>query len=231
MFGSSTRSTTFRYPLDTKQQPWSRDEFVDLVEFEMAGAACQTEVLGLIESLAVLEPLPIEQQDAVTVATELRDLAVWCRRMIAVTDNMFDQLKTNFVALGQRGLVGYSDPRMRGAIEVRQNAENLAARADRMQARIETEFAVALRPLPAAQPLPTIPALRLSIVPTDMNAQLTALLEAVAKGMIDWLQPLQQAVEAMQTRTSDWSTPYARQLRDEVGRLRSRQSQLSAGSP
>jgi hypothetical protein len=51
------------------------------------------------------------------------------------------------------------------------------------------------------------------------------------KGMIDWLQPLQQALEAMQTRTADWSTPYARQLRDEVGRLRSRQSQLSAGSP
>lgn len=224
-------AATFRYPVDTKQQPWSRDDFVDLVEFEKSGAAFQIEVLSLIESLAVLEPLPIEQQDAVTVATELRDLAVWCRRMVAVTDNTFDQLKTNFGALGGRGQIGAGDPRMRGAIEVRQNAEDVAARADRMRARIETAFSVALPPLPAEKPLPTIPALRFSIVPADMNAQMTALMEAVAKGMIDWLQPLHQAVGALQTRTADWSTPYARQLRDEVGRLRSRQARLSASSP
>jgi hypothetical protein len=224
-------AATFRYPVDTKQQPWSRDDFVDLVEFERAGAAFQAEVLSLIESLAVLEPLPIEHQDAVTVATELRDFAHWCRRMIAVTDNTFDQMKTNFGALGGQGQMEASDPRMRGPIEVRQNAEDVAARADRIRARIEAAFSVALPPLPAARPLPKIPTMRFSIVPADLNTQMTALMEAVAEGMIDWLQPLHQAVEAIKARTADWSTPYARQLRDEVARLQSRQSRLSAGSP
>lgn len=220
-------AATFRYPVDTKQQPWARENFVDLVEFEKAGANIQDAVLALVEDLAALEPLPIDAKDAIDVASELRDLAVMCRRMNAVNDAIFDQMKQNFARLGRGQQSGMSDPAMRASLDVRQNAEEIADRADRMRLRVERDFNVALPPLPPERPLPTIPPFTFSFSPTQVNEQLKAMMEGVAKAMMDWMKPIRDAVDAVCARSADWSTPYARQLRDEVGRMRSRLSRLS----
>ena len=45
-------AATFRYPVDTAQQPWARDEHVDLDAFEKAGAGFQAALLDLVEDLA-----------------------------------------------------------------------------------------------------------------------------------------------------------------------------------
>ena len=121
-------------------------------------------MLSLVEDLAELEPLPIDANDAVDVASELRDLAVICRRMNAVNDAILDQMKKNFGRLGRGQRSGMSDQAMRGSLAVRQNAEDLADRADRMRLRVEREFNVVLPPLPPERPLPTIPPFMFSLL-------------------------------------------------------------------
>jgi HEPN domain-containing protein len=123
-------AATFRYPVDTKQQAWSRDHFVDLIEFEKAGVSFQGTVLMLLEKLAVLEPLPIDASTAVDVAAELRDLSRTCRRMNAVNDCVLSQMVANSERLGIKQQQGGTNPAMRAAMDVHQNAEVNRSRFD-----------------------------------------------------------------------------------------------------
>jgi hypothetical protein len=70
--------------VDRDQQPWPREDYVDLPAFERAGAAFQADALVLVQALSQLEPLPILAADADGTARELRELASACRQMVAV---------------------------------------------------------------------------------------------------------------------------------------------------
>jgi hypothetical protein len=96
-----------------------------------------------------------------------------------------------------------------------------------MQLRVEQQFNVVLPAFAPGGPLPTIPPITWAFPPTQIQDQLKEVMEGVAKAMIDWMVPVRQAVETVHARSADWTTPYARQLRDEVGRLRSRLARLS----
>jgi hypothetical protein len=105
---------------------------------------------------------------------------------------------------------------------VNANARDIAARADRMRTRIENAYGVTLEPEPPDGPMPAMPAITFALNPRVVAAQATAFMKAVADAMIAFLPPFSAAIEAIEKRSATWSTPYARQLHDEVARLQSR---------
>lgn len=215
-------AATFRYPVDTAQQPWARVDYVDLDAFEKAGVEFQGALLGLVEDLASLEPLPIDTADAETVARELRELSRACRRMADVSDHMLNQVRNQGPLPGRALMSAAGVGGLRASHAVSENARDIATRADRMRMRIENAHGVTLEPEAPEASMPALPAITFAVDPRAVAAQATALMKAVADAMIEFLPPLSAAIEAVETRSACWSTPYARQLHDEVRRLQSR---------
>jgi hypothetical protein len=216
-------SATFRYPVDLKQNPWERNKYVDIRLFEAAGTAFQTALLEVVEDLARLEPVPIQAADAHAAAIELRELAGACRRMTAVTDHFMDDMRRQMTALAGRDVRSGGTVRAMSAYEsVNQNTLDIAARADRMRIRIEASFSVELAPEPAELPMPVIPQISPSLNPRVPATQAAEVMRRLAAAMIQFLPPLSAAVETVEIRSATWTTPYARQLHDEIARLESR---------
>lgn len=224
-------AATFRYPVDTAEQPWSRDEYVDLEEFERAGARFQASLLELIEDLASLEPLPVDVADAETVARELRGLSRACRRMADVSDNMLSQLRTQGPLAASTLRSAGTEGGLRAFDAVQENNRDIAARADRMRVRVENTYSIALEPEPPNEPMPVVPTISFALDRRVVAAQARAVMKAVADAMIAFLPPLSAAIEAVETRSETWSTPYARQIHNEVARLRSRMFKFHLAGP
>jgi hypothetical protein len=115
----------------------------------------------------------------------------------------------------------------RASDAVIETSREVADRADRALARIEGSFDVKLEPEAPADPLPAIPELSFSLRPGETAAQLQELMRLVAQTTAAWLRRLMAAMDAVETRSATWSTPYARQLHAEVARLRSRTGRLN----
>jgi hypothetical protein len=226
--GIDEGAATFRYPVNRNQQPWARDDYVDIAAFEQAGSAFQASLLDLVEDMALLEPLPIQAADAEAAARELRDLARACRRTTAVTDHIVTELHDQGSAILGRPIASAGAwTARRGYEAVSENAREIAVRADRMRSRIERAFAVKLEPEPADHPMPVVPKITPSLNPAAVAAQAQAVMQAVATAMIDYLPPLSAAITAVESRSAAWSTPYYVQLHVEVARLRSRLSNFT----
>ena len=178
--------------------------------------------------LAPLEPIPVDPGDAEDVAAELRELSRACRRMNRDVDHILGQLRAQSHALArEREPSASMRQRLLASDEVKRNAEDIANRSDRFLGRIDTSFNLTTPPAPPDRPLPTIPHIRPTIDQEAMTPQLDAVTKAFAQSMIDWVRPLHDAINAVEARSSSWSTPYAKQLHLEVGRLKSRLTKLS----
>lgn len=216
-------AATFRYPVDRNQQPWPRESYVDLPAFEQAGATFQEDVLGLVDALAQLEPLPVTATDAEPAARELRELASACRQMVTVTEHLIGGVQAQSRRFaGRAPLSATTEFATRASDAVTETSREVADRADRMRARIENAYGVTLEPESPMPPLPPVPQLGLVRTPADTNAQLQEMMRLVAVTTAAWLRRLMAAMDAVDTRSASWTAPYARQLHAEVARLRSR---------
>jgi hypothetical protein len=142
--------------------------------------------------------------------------------MADVYDHILSQARNQGPLAGSTLMSAGSAVALRAADAVNENARDIAARADRMRVRIENAHRVTLEPEPPEGPMPAMPAITFALDPRVVAAQAAAFMKAVADAMITFLPPLSAAIEAIETRSATWSTPYARQLHDEVARLQSR---------
>lgn len=229
--GIDPGAATFRYPVDRNEQPWARDDFVDLAAFEKAGVAFQGSVLDLLEDLARLEPLPVQASDAKDAAQELRDLQEACRHMTSVTEHLLTELGGQGRAMAARAILSaQAKTAIAGYEAVVENTRELTLRADRMLARIEAAFHLQPPPEQPDAPLPYMPKMTIALDHSLLAAQVEATIKATATVVVDVVRPLVTAVNAVEARSASWSTPYAQQLHAEVARLQSRLSRLSLNS-
>lgn len=135
---------------------------------------------------------------------------------------MQSQVRSQAPFAGRNLMSADSQSAQRAIAAVNENARDIAARADRMRMRIENAYGVTLEPEGPDEAMPAMPAITFALDPRVVAAQARAFMEALADAMIRFLPSLSAAIEAVETRSATWSTPYARQLHDEVARLQSR---------
>lgn len=222
-------AASFRYPVDTAAVPWQREDLADLAEFEIAGAAFESDVMELIGSLATLEPLPVADTDAHDIAAKLADFAD------AANTAVSSQTRAMAVMIAERdrllALTGKSKNRNHLDVEhsafdgyrsVLDVAHTLAQRTERMLDRIVEHHPDAAPQRIAPPDLPPHPPTRLSPDPQVLNAQASAQMKWGVDILIAYMRPLAHAVEALASASENWATPAARQVHLDVERFRSR---------
>jgi hypothetical protein len=220
-------AATFRYPVDTDNQPWKRGQ-VDLAELEQAGAAFQQDVLSLVRELATAEPLPVTAGEAAQAADELRSLIDGCRGMLRVSRETVDELRRHLDMLrslrpaplrSQRDTGQDSYAELAAVAEV---TEPLATRAQDLLDRIIATYGIKMTPAPPPPPVAPAPMLNPFDDPKTIKATQDAQIKWFVDHFVREIRPLTKAVNAIYRRSQGWSTPAARQIHLEVTRFRSR---------
>jgi hypothetical protein len=216
---------TFRYPFDRGASPWTRDQFVDLVELEAAGSQLQEAILDVVDLLAQLEPLPVQLADAEAVARELADLVGACRevmRFVQEAVNNFQRAREN-LPLAQLIPSLVSPGVLSGLDAVDEVTLALADRADRMLDRVVSGLGITAPAAPAvpAAPPPFPPAIK-SLNQENVQARAMEQMQWFVNAFVVRWTPLLDALNALEARTAAWSEPSCRQLHLDVARFRSR---------
>jgi hypothetical protein len=220
-------ASTFRYPVDRRNQPWRRGP-VDLARLEEAGAAFERDLLALIRELAAAEPLPIAPHVAPEAAEELRSLIAGCNGMVDTPREVTVQLRQQLEVVrslipGPRAAGSGPDddgfPELEAISDV---TEPLAGRLQDLLDRIVSTYGLDLDQVAPVEPVGPAPRL----VPFASPAQVKKMQDAQIRWFVDQLvkelRPLAKAVEAVYHRSESWSTPAARQIHLDVARFRSR---------
>jgi hypothetical protein len=217
-------SDAYRYPVNSKSIPWNRHQFVDVDELESAGTRLQQAVFGMVETLAGREPLPVVEADAAATAQELHELAAACRAVEAFQRSSLEAFRSERVRLGDR-----RPERVEGVLlageAVSEHTLALARRAERMRDQIvrraQIDPPADPKPLP---PLPPLPKMALSFDQRVMAERQQQQIKWFVDAMVPRFRWLSEAVRAVERRTSEWSTPAARQVHLDVARFQSRLS-------
>lgn len=220
-------AATFRYPVDSKNQPWKRGQ-VDLTELESAGSAFQGDVMTLVRELAMNEPLPIAAPDAIEAAEELRGLVRACHANLRVSREIVKEFRRQGEALraltpvqlrARREMGRDSDAALAAVGEV---TDSLATRAQDLLDRVIATYSVQLPPEAPPRSVGQAPMLNPFNRPAAIKAQQDAQIKWVVERFLAEMQPLKESVNAVYRRSRSWSTPATRQLHLEVTRFRSR---------
>jgi len=219
-------AATFRYPVDTNAQPWSRRDLVDLKALEAAGREFEDAVLVLISKLTSLEDVPVSKDDAEATAIELGELVRRCRGAVTAQQSLMGSLRGEIDRLAagstrRRPRDAAGEPALHAVLHV---SAALADRAEAMLNRILGRYNIVLSDAPPEAPLAPAPRLNPLHGPDALKAQQEAQMKWVVDELIRYMRPLAKAAAAVELRSQDWSTPAARQLSLDVSRYRSRLS-------
>jgi hypothetical protein len=220
-------AATFRYPVDTRNQPWKWGQ-VDLVKLEDVGAAFQRDLLSLVRSLAAAEPLPISEDEAMEAAEELRALIDSCRAVMRTSREIAEQFRGQGEALASlmpSSRNRASDLSREGFLELEavvEATEPLVTRTQDLLDRVVVTYGVELAPMPPVESVGPAPRPKLFDSPAGLIETQKAQVEWLVDNIVRDLRPLADAVDAVCRRSKSWQTPTTRQIHLDATRFRSR---------
>lgn len=226
MHESDPGSFAYRYPVDTKNRPASRHQYVDLKELETAGAKFHVSIIQVVNNCTEAEPVPITDAEVEPTAQEAEALL----RAIRSSNAFSTQTYSEMVAKGEKlaALVGRR-------LNSEQTSAQKAAADEYMElfTALEPQLLLLLRRLEprrgspsapsAIAPDPVTPLPRLTIGTSHaVNAQLHALMKAYVDGLAPRMLELKRTLLLLRNRTDTWPCPADRQLHADLGRFASR---------
>jgi hypothetical protein len=228
MHAADPGSYAYRYPVDRQNQPAKREDYIDLQELEIAGAAFQASALEAVTSLTGAEPVPVGDDDVEQIAVDAAATIRALRTTVAFLEAMFARMERDGEQVasvaGRRGLV----PTAAGK-RAREMADEQLVALRTLEPPLETLLnRLAGRRKPDSEPLvldadaiPAQPALQPAGMLIPMKHAKQRMDEA-AEGIAQYFPPLKIALSRMLARTASWTSEADIQLHADLERFDSR---------
>jgi hypothetical protein len=120
MHQSDPGSFAYRYPVDVKNRPANRHQYVDLKELEVVGAKFQVSTIHVVNALTEAEPVPIADAEVQPTAQETEELLRAIRANETFWTQTYGELVANrerLAALTGRSITGDDTPAQKAAAD------------------------------------------------------------------------------------------------------------------
>ena len=228
MHAADPGSYAYRYPVDRQNQPAKREDYINLQEVEIAGAAFQDSVLDAVASLTGAEPVPVGDAEVEETAVDAASTVRALRTTVAFLEAMFARMERDGEQVasvaGRRGLVPTAAGKRAGEVAdeqlvaLRTLEPPLQTLLNRLAGRRKPDSEPLVLDADAIPAQPAMPPAAM-FIPTKHAKQR---MNEATEGIVRYFPPLKIALSRMLARTASWTSEADIQLHADLERFYSR---------